>query len=96
MLNPSSLGIVINNDIVHDLLESLQGLTDSPAGLSDTRQAAGWILFLSLVVFIHQIFAIFQLFFYLKLLYIKIPVGKSLWYLFPLIVSAIYTEWVCA
>ena len=57
----------------------------------NTRAAAGWILFLSLVVFMYQFFTIFQLFVYLKLLYIKIPVGKSLWYLFPLIVSGVHT-----
>jgi hypothetical protein len=55
--------------------------------ISNTRAAAGWILFLSLVAYMYQSFAFFQLFFYLKLLYIKIPVGKSLWYLFPLMVN---------
>lgn len=74
--------------IVYDLLDKVQGLSvhDSSA-VSKTRAAAGWILFLSLVVFMYQIFTIFRLFMYLKLLYIKIPVGKFLWYLFPLIVS---------
>ena len=57
--------------------------------ISNTRAAAGWILFLSLIACMYQIFTIFQLFFYLKLLYMKIPIGKSLWYLFPLIVSRV-------
>lgn len=58
--------------------------------LQDTQAAAGWTLFLSLVVFIYQSFAIFQQFVYLKLLFIKIPLGKSIWYLFPLIVSGVH------
>ena len=74
---------------IYVLLEKLLGMNSQV--FSDTRAAAGWILFLSLVVFMYQFFAIFQLFVYLKLLYIKIPVGKSLWYLFPLIVSGVHT-----
>ena len=68
---------------------SMQGLTVDSSAVENTRQAAGWILFLSLVVFMYHIFATFQLFYYLKLLYVKVTVGKSLWYLFPLIVSAV-------
>ena len=85
MLSPPSTGII---EIIHEFLrDNRQNLPVRV--IPNTRAAAGWILFLSLVVFMYQIFAIYQLFVYTKLLYIKIPVGKSLWYLFPLIVSAI-------
>ena len=57
--------------------------------VSNTRAAAGWILFLSLVACMYQVFTIFQMFSYVKLLYMKIPIGKSLWYLFPLMVSGV-------
>ena len=62
---------------------------DSPQLVLNTKAAAGWALFLSLAVLLYQIFAVLQLFLYLKFLYMKIPVGKSLWYLFPLIVRLV-------
>ena len=69
------------------LITRLSSLSSLSAQLaSNTQAAAGWALFLSLVFLLYQIFAISQLFFYVKLLYMKIPVGKTLWYLFPLIV----------
>lgn len=62
---------------------------------SSTHAAASWTLFFSLVVFLYQIFALLQIFIYLKALYMKIRLGKSLWYLFPLIVSDLYINPVC-
>ena len=85
MLNPPPPYI---NIIIIQFLKNLQGLSNDSNVLKNTRLAAGWVLFLSLVAFMHQIFATFQLFYYLKLLYVKVPIGKYLWYLFPLIVSA--------
>ena len=55
--------------------------------LMNTRAAAGWIIFLSLIALLYQIFAVVQLFLYIPVLYMKIPIRKSFWYLFPLIVS---------
>ena len=52
-----------------------------------THAVASWIVFLSLVVLLYQAFAFVQLFLYIPPLYMKIPVRKSFWYLFPLIVS---------
>ena len=79
------MSIIISSSVCLDELRFTKQ-TDSQI-VTNTQAAAGWILFLSLIVCMYQIFAIFQLFFYLKLLYMKIPVGKSLWYLFPLMVS---------
>ena len=63
-----------------------------------THGAAGWTLFFSLVVLLYQIFALLQMFFYVKVLYTKIQLGKYQWYLFPLIVSdrSIYWHKFCA
>lgn len=47
--------------------------------------ANGWIIFLALFVLLCQIFAIVQLFVYIKVLYIKVPIGPFFWFLFPLI-----------
>ena len=54
-----------------------------------TQAAAGWIIFLSIVVLFYQTFAVVQMFLYIPLLYMKIPIRKTFWYLFPLIVSFI-------
>lgn len=58
-----------------------------PDLITRTQAAAGWIIFLSLVVLLYQIFAVVQLFLYIPPLYMKIPIRKMFWYLFPLIVS---------
>ena len=52
-----------------------------------TQAAAGWIIFLSIIVLLYQTFAVVQLFLYIPPLYMKIPIRKTFWYLFPLIVS---------
>ena len=64
--------------------------SSEPQGFAGTHAVAGWTLFFSLVVFLYQIFALLQIFIYLKVLYMKIRLGKYLWYLFPLIVSDLY------
>lgn len=52
-----------------------------------TLAAAGWIIFLSIVVLFYQAFAVAQMFLYIPLLYKKIPIHTTSWYLFSLIVS---------
>lgn len=54
----------------------------------DKKSAAGWIIFLSILVLIYQILALLQLFLHFKLLHIKIPVCKTYWTLFFIIVSS--------
>ena len=54
-----------------------------------TQSAAGWIIFLSIIVLLYQTFAVVQLFLYIPQLYMKIPIRKTFWYLFPLIVSLV-------
>lgn len=92
MLSPPPPYIINSKNIVYQVLNITQNLSapgsSAATVLERTRLAVGWVLFLSLVAFMHQIFATFQLFYYLKLLYVKVPIGKYLWYLFPLIVSA--------
>ena len=51
------------------------------------RATSGWLIFISLVVTTFHMVAIVDLFTDIKLLRIKIPLGKSLWYLFTIIVS---------
>ena len=55
------------------------------------QSAAGWIIFLSIVVLLYQTFAVVQLFLYIPPLYMKIPIRKTFWYLFPLIVNLVAT-----
>ena len=51
------------------------------------RATNGWFIFLCLVETVLQIVAITELFLDIKLLKIKIPLGKSLWYLVNIVVS---------
>ena len=93
MLRPPPAYIINSKNIIFQVLNITQNLSARSSAatvLERTRLAVGWVLFLSLVAFMHQIFATFQQFYYLKLLYVKVPIGKYLsnWYLFPLIVSA--------
>ena len=53
------------------------------------QAAAGWIIFLSIVVLLLQTFAVVQLFLYIPPLYMKIPICKTFWYLFSLIVCLV-------
>ena len=53
----------------------------------DLRATNGWFIFLCLVEIVLQIVAITELFLDIKLLKIKIPLGKSLWYLVNIVVS---------
>ena len=77
------------SDMNHFMACSLKSSSDLDLGnlVSSTNGAAGWTLFFSLVVLLYHIFALLQMFFYLEVLYMKIRLGKSLWYLFSLIVS---------
>ena len=56
----------------------------------DEKSAAGWIIFLSILVIIYQVLAFLQLFLHFKLLHIKIPLSflKTFWTLFFIIVSS--------
>ena len=53
----------------------------------EKKSAAGWVIFLSVLVMIYQVFALLQLFLHCKLLHIKIPILKAFWTLFFIIVS---------
>ena len=53
----------------------------------DQKSASGWLIFVSGLVIIYQTLALLQLFLNFKLLHMKIPVYKSLWTLFYIIVS---------
>ena len=61
--------------------------TNVESGVFDTMSTAGWIIFLSLLVVIYQILAVSQLFLNFKLLHIKIPIRKSFWTVFSIIVG---------
>ena len=88
-ITPVSVSTILHQEwIIYSLTTSLSSeiTIDLPMR---TQAAAGWIIFLSIVVLFYQTFAVVQMFLYIPLLYMKIPIRKTFWYLFPLIVSFI-------
>ena len=88
-ITPVSVSTILYQEwIIYSLTTSLSSeiTIDLPMR---TQAAAGWIIFLSIVVLFYQTFAVVQMFLYIPLLYMKIPIRKTFWYLFPLIVSFI-------
>ena len=67
-------------------IDSLNGIFIALLGVNVTAVNV-WFILLSLAEMIVQVVAIITFFVDIKLLKIKIPLGKSLWYLFNLIVS---------
>lgn len=82
----SSLGYALNNKLHLTNAEIQLIKIDLPMR---TQSAAGWIIFLLIVVLLYQTFAVVQLFLYIPPLYMKIPIRKTFWYLFPLIVCLV-------
>ena len=82
----SLIGIIVGSVSIDKILISYYYGYDGLFGV-DLRATNGWFIFLCLVETILQIVAITELFLDIKLLKIKIPLGKSLWYLVNIVVS---------
>ena len=80
------IGIIVASICIDGLGFGFSQRFDTLLGVNVTA-VNGWFIFLSLVEMIVQAVAITTFFVDIKLLKIKIPLGKSLWYLFNLIVS---------
>ena len=81
----SVIGIIVGSVSINKISEDYRGY--EIVYEVDLRATNGCFIFLCLVETVLQIVAITELFLDIKLLKIKIPLGKSLWYLVNIVVS---------